>query len=231
MNTATEQNNQQNDDKSSSLENSDSSSDEPPGGGLKTKTKEDSHYWSIILEGEWREVTDACSDFTDKLEEAHPYKDPEDDRRLKEWIKWHPRKDDDGEELLKRTASQAKFEPDQPPARHLKKLRTHFFSFCREISEHNGLSAGLSKLRKASKKGAKALFSFLGFSIGKIEEFFYKKVILRTNPFYFDNSLISASFKKINRFEVNENDRYKLKAKIHDEEVQDTLQSPAQQED
>ncbi len=30
----------------------------------------------------------------------------------------------------------------------------------------------------------------------KIEEYIYKKIILRTNPPYFDNSLISASLEK-----------------------------------
>jgi len=216
MNT-TKQTNNQNDDKSSSQQNPESSGDEPPGSELKVETEEGSH-WSIILEGEWQEVTGICADFTAKLEKVHPYGDRSEDERLQEWVEWSPRKEDDEEELVKRTATQARFEPEKPPSEHLEKSKSHLDSFNEELFNRNK-APHLPELSKSFQKGITAFFSFLGFSLGKLEEFLYRKVILRTNPFYFDNSLISASFKKTNRFEVNEDDRYKLKVKIHDEET------------
>jgi len=220
MNT-TKQNNHQNDDESSSQKNYENSGDEPPGSNLKVEEKESSQ-WSIILEGEWQEVTGACADFTEKLEKAHPQGGQNEDERLQEWAKWSPRKEDDEKELVKRTASQARFEPDKPPSEHLEKSKSHLNSLQEKLFSQNKAS-NLPELNKSLKRGITALVSLLGLSLGKIEEFLYRKVILRTNPFYFDNSLISASFKKTNRFEVNGDDRYKLKVKIHDEETKENF--------
>jgi len=218
MNT-TKQNDQQKDDKSSSQKNPESSGDEPPGSDLKVQAEEGSH-WSIILEGEWQEVTGACSDFTDKLEKARNHDDQTDDEQLQEWTEWSPEKEDDEEELVEKTAAKARFEPNKPPSEHLEKSKSHLNSFHEKLFSQNQ-SPHLPKLSKSLKKGVKALASFLGFSLGRVEEFLYRKVVLRTNPFYFDNSLISASFKKTNRFEVNEDDKYKLKVKIHDEDTKE----------
>ena len=220
MNT-TKQTNNQNDDESSSQQNPENSGDEPPGSDLKAEVEKGSH-WSIILEGEWQEVTGACSDFTDKLEKAHPLEDKSKDERLQEWAEWTPGKEDDEQELVKKTATQARFEPDEPPSEHLEKSKLHLNSFHERLFGQNK-SPHLPKLSKSLKKGVKAFASFLGYSLGKIEEFLYRKVILRTNPFYFDNSLISASLKKTNRFEVNEDDKYKLKVKIHDEDTKENF--------
>jgi len=220
MNT-TKQDNKQKDDKSSSQKNYESSGDEPPGSDLKAEVEENSH-WSIILEGEWQEITEACSDFTDKLEKAHPYGDKNEDKRLKEWSDWHPREEWDEEELIKRTATQAKFEPDKPPTEHFKKSKSHFAAFQKKVLAQ-GQTSYLQKLGRVFKNGITAFISLFGLSLGKIEEFLYRKVVLRTNPFYFDNSLISASFEKTNRFEASEDDRYKLKVKIHDEETKESL--------
>ena len=219
--TTTKQTNKQKDGESSSSKDYESSGDEPPGSDLKAEVEKDSH-WSIILEGEWQDVTDACSDFTDKLEKAHAHGGQSEDDRLYEWTEWHPRKEDDEEELVERTATQAKFEPDKSPSEHLEKSKSHLQSLQRKLSNQNQTSY-LPELSKSLNKGVLAFVSFLGFSLGKLEEFLYRKVILRTNPFYFDNSLISASFKKTNRFEVNEDDRYKLKVKIHDEDTKENF--------
>lgn len=220
MNTI-KQDNKQKDDKSSSSENPESSGDEPPGSDLKAEVEEDSH-WSIILAGEWQEVTEACSDFTDKLEKVHSYGNKNEDELLQEWSDWCPRNEDDEEELVKRTATQARFEPDKPPAEHLEKSKSHFTAFQEKVLIQ-GETSYLQKLGRVFKNGITAFISIFGFSLGKLEEFLYRKVVLRANPFYFDNSLISASFEKTNRFEVNEDDRYKLKVKIHDEETKDSL--------
>ena len=218
MNT-TKQNNQQKDDESSSQQNPESSGDEPPGSDLKVQAEESSH-WSIILEGEWKEVTGACADFTDKLEKAHTPEDQSEVERLQEWAKWSPRKEDDEKELVKRTATQARYEPDKSPSEHLEESKSHLNSFHEKLFSQNK-SPHLPELNKSFKRAIIALASFLGFSLGKLEEFLYRNVILRTNPFYFDNSLISASFEKINRFEVNGEDRFKLKVKIHDTETKE----------
>lgn len=210
---ATKRNNQEKD--------GESSGDEPPGSDLKAELEQGSH-WSIILEGEWQEVTGACADFTDKLEKAHTHGDKSKDERLQEWEEWSPRKEDDEKELVKRTATQAKFEPDKPPSEHLEESKTHLNSLQRQLF-HQTQPSYLTELSKSLKKSITALFSFLGLSLGKIEEFLYRKVLLRTNPFYFDNSLISASFEKTNRFEVSEDDRFKLQVKIHDKETKDNF--------
>ena len=220
MNT-TKQTNNQKDDESSSQKSPENSGDEPPGSDLKAEVEKGSH-WSIILEGEWQEVADVCADFTDKLEKVHPYGDRSEDKRLQEWAEWTPGKEDDEKELVKRTANQARFEPNKPPSEHLEKSKSHLNSLHGKLLNQNQTSY-LPDLTNSFKKGITAFVSFLGFSLGKIEEFLYRKVILRTNPFYFDNSLISASFKKTNRFEVNEDDRYKLKVKIHDEETKENF--------
>jgi hypothetical protein len=216
MNT-TKQTNNQNDDESSSQQSPESSGDEPPGSDLNVETGEGSH-WSIILEGEWQEVTGACSEFTNKLEKAHAIEGKSEDERLQEWAEWTPGKEDDEKELVIKTATQARFEPDKPPSKHLERSKSHLDSFNEKLFSRNK-TPHLPELSKSFKKGITAFVSFLGFSLGKLEEFLYRKVILRTNPFYFDNSLISASFKRTNRFEVNEDDKYKLKVKIHDEET------------
>jgi len=217
----TKQNDQQNDGESSSQKNPESSGDEPPGSDLKVQAEEGSH-WSIILEGKWQEVTGACSDFTDKLEKAHTHEGQTEDERLQEWTEWSPGKEDDEEELVEKTAVKARFEPDKPPSEHLEKSKSHLNSFHKKLFNQNK-TPHLPELSKSFKKGITAFVSFLGFPLGKIEEFLYRKVILRTNPFYFDNSLISASFKKTNRFEVNKDDRYKLKVKIHEEETKENF--------
>jgi len=206
------QDNKQKDDKSSSQKNYESSGDEPPGSGLKAEVEEDSH-WSIILEGEWQDVTEACSDFTEKLEKANASESQTDSQRLQEWTEWHPREEDNEEKLVQRTAAQAKFEPEKPPVEHLKQSKTHFDTF-RKIVFTRDQTFSLIKLANSVKSGIAAVTSFLGFSLGKIEEYIYKNVILRTNPFYFDNSLISASFEKTNRLAASEDDRYKLRVKI-----------------
>lgn len=196
---------QQKDDESSSQQNPESSGDEPPGSGLKAEVEEDSH-WSIILEGEWRDVTGACSHFTDKLEKAHTHEDPTEDKRLQEWTEWRPRKEDNEEELVQRTAAQAKFEPEKPPAEHLEQSQTHFDIF-RKIAFNRGQTSSLKKLANFVKSGTAAVISFLGLSLGKIEEYLSRNVILRTNPFYFDNSLISASFEKTNRLSASKDNK------------------------
>ena len=182
----------------------------------------ESTHWSVVLEGEWQDVTGKCSDFTDKLKKAHPSESKSEDERLQEWTEWYPRKEDNEEELVQKTATQAKFEPDKSPAKYLEKSRSHLNSSLKIIFNQDQASS-LLKLGKSFKSGIVAFTSFLGLSLGKIEEFLYENVILRTNPFYFDNSLISASFKKTNRFEVSKNDKYRLKIKIHEEETKDNF--------
>jgi len=218
---STRQDKPQKGDEATSQKDYESSGDEPPGSDLKVEPQEDSQ-WSIILEGEWQEVTGACADFTDKLEKAHTYGDQNDRGRLQEWTDWFPKRQDDEKELVKRTATQAKFEPDKPPSEHLEKSKSHLDSFQEKLFNQSQTNH-LPELNKFFKKGFTAFVSFLGFSLGRIEEFLYRKVVLRTNPFYFDNSLISASFKKTNRLEVNEDDRYKLKVKIHDKETKENF--------
>jgi hypothetical protein len=219
--STTQQSDQQKDGESSLQKNPESAGDEPPGSDLKAELEKESH-WSIILEGEWQEVTGACSDFTDKLEEAHTSGDRNEDERLQEWVDWSPGKEDDEKELVKKTATQAKFEPDKPPAKHLERSKSHLNSFQEKLFNQKK-TPHLPELNKFFKRGITAFASFLGFSLGRVEEFLYRKVILRTNPFYFDNSLISASFKKTNRFEVNADDRYELKVKIHDEQTKENF--------
>ncbi|MFW6104646.1 MAG: DUF5828 family protein [Candidatus Bipolaricaulota bacterium] len=204
------------DDKCSITENDESSDDEPPGGSSPTSnpTVEEGPS-GIIVEGNWREVSETCMDFTNKLAQTHSGKSSREKEQVEEWINWYPREGDDKEELKKRTAKQAKFDPEQKPKKRMEESTTELDAFREHFQEFN-LPRALENLGEASKTGASAFFSFLGQSIADLEEFIYHKIVVQTNPLYFDNSLLSASFREINRFQTTETKQYQLTIKVHD---------------
>ncbi|MFP4588628.1 MAG: DUF5828 family protein [Candidatus Bipolaricaulota bacterium] len=212
----------QEDDSSSSLDDG-TSSDKTPGEGQAGPSLKEGPS-GIKVEGDWEEVTAACTDLTDKLEQTCPAQIPKEDKRFKEWVDWYPREQDGEQELGEKTAEQAKFKADQTPKEHLKEGSSQFSSFRKHLRETN-LTQSLIRLSKASQKWLAAAASFLAEFIGQIEGFLYRRVVTRTNPYYFDNSLISASFRKTNRFHKSAHgQRYQLTIKVHDPEVKDDFQ-------
>lgn len=208
------------DDKSSSSENGEPSDDKPPGGGQTKPTIEEGPS-GITVEGNWKEVTKTCTDFTSKLKETYPNESFQ-DKWINEWVDWYPREEDDREELEEKTAEQAKYEAKQSPEEHLKQSTTKLASFREHFQECN-LPEAMTNLGLASKKGVQAFFTFLGRSVASLEELIYLKIVVRTNPLYFDNSLLSASIRETNRFAAAEGDTYQLTIKVHDRELKDDL--------
>ncbi|MBS3825597.1 hypothetical protein KGY58_03545, partial [Candidatus Bipolaricaulota bacterium] len=79
------------DDKCSVTGNDESSDDEPPGGSSPTSnpTVEEGPS-GIIVEGNWREVSETCTNFTNKLEQTHSGESSREEEQVEEWINWYP---------------------------------------------------------------------------------------------------------------------------------------------
>lgn len=178
----------------------------------------------VCIKGNWQEVTAACTDLTNKLEQACSKQALEEDIQFKEWSNWYPREQDDEQKLSKKTAKQARFVTDQSPKKHLEEGNAKFNSFKRHLLKTN-LVPSMIRLSEASQKILSAGTYLLGTVIGRIEEFLYCRVVTRTNPYYFDNSLISASFRKINSFGKHTSCRgYELTIKVHDHKIKENFE-------
>ncbi len=217
----TDRDRKQDDGKSSSSDSGESSEDEPPGGG-QTSPEIDKGPAGIKVEGNWKEVTETCTDLTQILKEVYPENSYKESERIDEWVQWYPKQEDDKGKLGKKTARQAKFEAEQPPEEHLEESTSGFASFSEGFRKGN-LKEALTSLGAASNKGITAFFAFIGESLAELEEFIYRKIVVRTNPFYFDNSLISASFREKSGFVGGEEETYQMTIKVHDREMKDDI--------
>lgn len=182
----------------------------------------------ISMKGNWNEVADFCEMFTKMLEEkcqgwrGRSKKNGRVQQDLQEWKDWYPKRDDSEGKLEVKTASQAKFKPKKSTKKDFKKSASDFSSFQRDLKEKNPKKEVYS-FRSGLQKGARAAFSTIGRWLGKLEEFIYRQVITKTNPFYFDSSLLSASLTKNKKPFNKEEKDYRLNIKIHDRKLRERV--------
>ncbi len=133
----------------------------------------------VKMKGEWDEVCHFAKDFEDLIQEAEAS-----DKTVNRYNNWRPRKDESQDDMRKKTVDEAKVDPsDVENGGFAKKVH--------RMEESNGRKSIKTKTSKAFRDiyiGSAKCFS-------RMEEVIYGKMMLKFNPYFFDEEDFSANLR------------------------------------
>ncbi len=195
--------------------------DKPPDSDIPSVKNEPA---GLTVEGDWEEITNFCERFNYTLEKESRRQDLS-TRDLEDWKDWQPDQEQDQEEVRKKSATHAAFQPEGSPEENLEKSASHLDSSRRNLQNGKNKKA-LEDLLSATFKGVKGVLAHCGRALGKLEHFIYRHVITRTNSSYFDSELVSANLEDGGNF-VDE-EEYRIQVKIHDGDLREKVSNELQ---
>ncbi len=180
------------------------------------QSKADVTNAGIRYQGDWEEICEFADYLSDIIDEHI-----DDDEALSDYNHWKPEEDGSEKDLSKKTAEDASMEET--------KIEKNFNGAKEELNgardnlldsiEHatNG-DDPRCKIKRACKKIGRTMGAKSIESVREMEKQIYDKIMLKLNPFYFDDESFSINLEK-----NNGSDLYTLTLNIPDEKIRDEV--------
>lgn len=209
---------EQQDSTSSDTQLEDDDADQPPDFDLSLVTDEPA---GLTAEGEWAQIVRFCEYFDSRLQRESVEVEIDADN-LQEWQDWYPKEQEDQQQLRERTVSHASYEPGLTPEEQLEKSASRLSS-SRENLQSGQPEEAIQELVTGTQNGLLGLLVLVGMVAGNVESFIYQFFMVKTNPSYFDNHLLSANVQQVTEATSQDSPHYKIQIKVHDQDLRDRL--------
>lgn len=167
----------------------------------------------VKAKGTWNEICDFLGELQLSLKD---YLDEDSAQRLHNW---RPRENEDTEELKEKTVEDASLDKkkvEEECGNKKEELKEGSKDIARSVKKaKKGKSK--EKLKNGAKKVAKAVGSESIEMLRDAEETVYEKIMLKLNPYYFDDDDFSINFKK------ERSGEYTINVNATDEELRKDL--------
>jgi len=183
---------------------------------LSMQSKADVTNAGIRYQGDWEEICDFADYLSDIIDDHI-----DDDEALSDYNHWKPEEDGSEKDLSKRTAEDASMEKTD--------IEKNFNGAKEELNgardnlldsiEHatNG-DDPRGKIKRACKKIGRTMGAKSIESVREMEKQIYDKIMLKLNPFYFDDESFSINLEK-----NNGSDLYTLTLNIPNEKIREDV--------
>jgi hypothetical protein len=172
--------------------------------------------------GSWSKI----SDFSEKVEQA--LKGSANEESVKKLSEWRPRREEAEGDIEEKTVDSAVIEEN--------KLEEESNGVKEDLKEasRNAAEAGKKaaekknpekEVAKASEEAARPFYSKIAKAFRRFEDFVYRNIVLRFNPYYLDTGDFSVDMKSKGGGE------YEMDVKVPDEETREDLKEEFEEKD
>lgn len=172
------------------------------------------------FEGEWEDVVDRGREVTSTLKETDA-----DRAELEEWEEWRPRRDEAlDDEVRERTVEKACM-PENRVEQEGKTVRDQseqtvqdLGAAAQEVSEGR-VRRAVHRASTFCQNAAMLLDTVARKTLRRVERVVYSDVVTRTNPYYFDSGMVSASIERKTGVLRGADGEYRLVVRVNDGDV------------
>lgn len=170
----------------------------------------------ITYQGDWEDICD-FADYLSEIIDEHI----DDGETLRNYNNWKPNEDESEHDLSKKTAEDASMKETNiekdfnGTKEELNDARDHLLDSIEHVA--NGKDPR-GKIKEASRKIGRAMGAKSIESIRELEILIYDKIMLKLNPFYFDDENFSINVEKNNGSNL-----YRLTLNIPDEKLREEV--------
>lgn len=172
------------------------------------------------FEGEWEDVVDRGREVTSTLKETDA-----DREELEEWEEWRPRREESLDNEVREKTVEKACMPENQAEQEGETVRTQseqavqeLGAAAQEASEGRARRA-FDRVRAFTRRTLLLADTITRKGLRRVERVVYSDVVTRTNPYYFDSGMVSASIERKTGVLRGADGGYRLVVRVNDGDV------------